>query len=128
MDIAYLAVNHPTVKKVIVCHRNGFSVAPKVVPEPIFLKRFGKPSAGKPPNKPLDTATASLFDTMYVPARLQRGRLLWSYYDKFMKLMFFLVSGTSAGIDQWAGGLRKVEYFADSGKSYSSNVPEATIS
>lgn len=32
-DIAYLAVTHPEVESVVVCHRDGFHFAPKVGPQ-----------------------------------------------------------------------------------------------
>ena len=53
---------------------------------------------------PTDTTVASLFDTAYVHPILRRSSLLWDYYDLFIKNMFFLISGTSAGCDQFAGG------------------------
>jgi dimethylaniline monooxygenase (N-oxide forming) len=103
-DIAYAAVNHPSVSRVILSHKNGFFVAPKITPEPIVFKVWGKPYEGKRPNKPLDTTVASLFDTAYVPAWLQRGELLWGYYDGWIRWIFWMISGSTGGCDQWVGG------------------------
>ncbi|KAB5586235.1 dimethylaniline monooxygenase [Coniochaeta sp. 2T2.1] len=113
MDIAYQAVNHPDVTKVVMCNRDGFLIAPKITPEPIILRTWGKPYPGKRPNKPIDTTIASLFDTMYVPSLLQRGPLLWLFYDRWIKYIFFLIAGTSQGIDQWVGGLPPRRRYAD---------------
>lgn len=55
------------------------------------------------PNKPLDCAIASLLDTAYLHPRLQHSFLPWWAYDCFVKGMFWLISGTTTGIDQWAG-------------------------
>jgi dimethylaniline monooxygenase (N-oxide forming) len=113
MDIGYHAVNHPDVTKVVMCNRDGFLIAPKITPEPIILSTFGKPYPGKRPNKPIDTTIASLFDTMYVPPSIQRGPLLWLYYDRWIKYIFFLIAGTSQGIDQWVGGVPPRRRYAD---------------
>ncbi|KAK4442721.1 hypothetical protein QBC34DRAFT_443918 [Podospora aff. communis PSN243] len=103
-DIAYAAINHPSVSRVILSHKNGFFVAPKVTPEPVILRTWGRPYEGKRPNKPLDTTVASLFDTAYVPAWLQRGGLLWGYYDAWIRWIFWVISGSTGGCDQWVGG------------------------
>lgn len=95
------------------CNRDGFLIAPKITPEPIILSVFGKPYPGKRPNKPIDTTIASLFDTMYVPPSIQRGPLLWLYYDRWLKYIFFLIAGTSQGIDQWVGGVPPRRRYAD---------------
>ncbi|KAH8884910.1 FAD/NAD(P)-binding domain-containing protein [Thozetella sp. PMI_491] len=116
-DIAQLAVTHPHVKRVIMCHRGGFFVAPKIVPWPLLLGRFGRRTVAEGPNKAIDTCTASLFDTAYVHPWLQRSPLLWEYYDKWIKAMFWVISGTTVGLDQWAGGLSWSRRHADSGKS-----------
>ena len=114
MDIGYQAVNHPDVEKVVMCNRDGFMIAPKITPEPVILRVWGKPYPGKRPNKPIDTTIASLFDTMYVPPSIQRGPFLWLYYDRWIKYIFFLIAGTSQGIDQWVGGVPPRRRYADS--------------
>lgn len=112
VDIAHLAVTSPT-KRVIMCHRDGFIHAPKIVPQPV---RAGGRSGGtdpNKPNKPLDCAIASLFDTAYVPAVIQRGPMLWAVYDFFIKNMAWIISGTRAGFDQWVGGAHPDRFHAD---------------
>jgi hypothetical protein len=105
-DIAASAINHPSVARVILSHRNGFFVAPKVTPEPVILRFWGRPYPGKRRNKPLDTTIASLFDTAYVPAPLQRGGLLWAYYRWWVRCIFWAIGGTGDGFDQWVGGVK----------------------
>jgi dimethylaniline monooxygenase (N-oxide forming) len=56
-------------------------------------------------NVPTDTSLVSLFDTAYVHPLLRRSSLLWDYYDQWIKKMFFYISGTQYGLDQWVGGL-----------------------
>lgn len=113
MDIAHLAVTSPT-RRVILCHRDGFISSPKVVPEPYRAGgRSGGPDPARP-SKPLDCATASLFDTAYVPAVIQRGPWLWAVYDAFVTNMAWAISGTRAGFDQWAGGVSPVRLHTDS--------------
>lgn len=113
MDIAHLAITSPT-KRVILCHRDGFISSPKIVPDPY---RAGGRSGGpdpENPNKPLDCATASLFDTAYVPPVIQRGPWLWAVYDAFVTNMAWAISGTRAGFDQWAGGVSPKRLHTDS--------------
>lgn len=117
MDIGAQAVNHPDVQKVVMCSRDGFFIVPKVVPEPVLMRFWGKPYPGKRPNKPIDTTIASLFDTMYVPSILQSGPLLWMYYDLWIKWMFFMIAGTTQGIDQWVGGVPLWRRYTDSCES-----------
>ena len=97
MDMCHLAVTSPT-KSVTLCHRGGFFCAPKIVPWP----RAPSFEAARA-NKPVDSSTASLFDTAYVHPILQRSQLLWFYYDQWIKRMHTLISGTEEGPDQWLG-------------------------
>ena len=113
MDIAHLAITSPT-RRVIMCHRDGFIHAPKIVPQPYRAGgRSGGPDPNKP-NKPLDCAIASLFDTAYLPPIIQRGPLPWAIYDAFIKDMAWVISGTRAGFDQWVGGISRQRFHADS--------------
>lgn len=113
MDIAHLAVTSPT-KRVILSHRDGFISSPKIVPDPYRAGgRSGGPDPSNP-NKPLDCATASLFDTAYVPPVIQQGPWLWAVYDAFVTNMAWAISGTRAGFDQWAGGVSPGRLHTDS--------------
>lgn len=69
-------------------------------------------------NKPTDCAVASLFDTAYVPKVLQNSRLLWEYYDKWIKTTQTMISGTPNGPDQWAGLIPEERRHVDSGTSH----------
>lgn len=102
-DIAALTVTNSRVSRIIMPHRNSFFVAPKVTPEPVIMRLWGRPYEGKRPNKPIDTTVASLFDAAYVPACIQRGRLLRMYYEGWIWAIFWAVTGTSKGYDQWVG-------------------------
>ncbi|KAK0705172.1 hypothetical protein B0H67DRAFT_604088 [Lasiosphaeris hirsuta] len=113
-DIAYFAVNNPGVGRVVMSTRDGFFLAPKVTPEPIILKVWGRPYPGKRPNKPIDTTIASLFDTAYVPPLLQRSMLLWDYYDAWVRGMFAAICGTTGGFDQWVGRVSSQRDHVDS--------------
>ncbi|KAF4344904.1 dimethylaniline monooxygenase 2 [Fusarium beomiforme] len=98
MDLAFLAVTSGA-KTVTLCHRDGFFCAPKIIPIPQIMGR-PKPTT---PNKPVDTSVASLFDTAYVHPKLQKSHLLWTYYDRWIKNMHTMISGTPEGPDQWVG-------------------------
>ena len=111
-DISYLAVTAPATKEVVLCHRRGFMITPKVIPEPVVAGGWGvKEDSGeeaprptkKLQNKPLDCAVAALFDTAYLPGWLQRSGLGWAVHDVWVRVMFWLISGTTAGLDQWVG-------------------------
>lgn len=123
-DAAALAVNHPGVGRVLMCHRDGFFVAPKVVPEPVIFGVFGRPYPGKRPNKAIDTTVASLFDSAYVPPVLQRSNLLWDVYNVWVKGMFATISGTSSGLDQWVGGVSSGRRHIDSCECGRRTFPE----
>lgn len=113
MDLAHLAVTATPGHRVIMSHRDGFAHAPKIVPEPYRAGgRKGGPDPDRP-NKPLDCAVASLFDTAYVPAFIQRGPLQWIPYQLFVKNMAWLISGTRAGFDQWVGGIGRDRFHID---------------
>lgn len=113
MDIAHLAITSPT-KRVILSHRDGFISSPKIVPDPYRAGgRSGGPDPSNP-NKPIDCSTASLFDTAYVPALVQRGPWLWAVYNAFVMNMAWMISGTRAGFDQWVGGVSVQRLHTDS--------------
>ncbi|KAF5024325.1 hypothetical protein F66182_3602 [Fusarium sp. NRRL 66182] len=108
MDLAYLAVTSEA-KSVTLCHRDGFFCAPKIIPVPQVMGR-GEPRC---PNKPVDTSIASLFDTAYVHPKLQSSQLLWTYYDRWIKKMHTLISGTEEGPDQWVGQMTASRKYMD---------------
>ncbi|OLN93288.1 Dimethylaniline monooxygenase [N-oxide-forming] 1 [Colletotrichum chlorophyti] len=98
MDLAHLAVTSEA-REVTMCHKDGFFCALKTIPLPTVMKIW-KPA---PNRKPADTAIASLFDTAYLPERLQHSQLLWDLYDKTLKGLHFISGGTAPGPDQWVG-------------------------
>ena len=130
MDVSYLAVTSPT-QSVTLCHRDGFSIAPKVslflfirmaltiqvIPVPVLFGYFNKSPAAQQ-NVPTDTYVMSLFDTAYVHPILQKSMLIWDYYDLFVKRMTQLISGTMHGHDQWVGGISKERYHVSSSNSF----------
>ncbi|RYP14207.1 hypothetical protein DL765_006527 [Monosporascus sp. GIB2] len=118
-DISFLAVTSPT-NRVVVCHRDGFHLAPKVDPiehyaptleltisqtnpnPKLIFSRPRKPSAR--PQVPIDISRASLFDTAYVHPWLRNSDVLWNYYDLYLRWICWLSWGTTHGHDQWIGG------------------------
>ncbi|KAJ4203784.1 hypothetical protein FSOLCH5_000194 [Fusarium solani] len=66
------------------------------------------------PNKPVDASVASLFDTAYVHPKLQKSQVLWTYYDRWIKRMHWLISGTEEGPDQWVGQMSASRKYIDS--------------
>jgi len=58
------------------------------------------------PGIPIDVSRANLFDTAYLHPILRRNdKLLWDYYNLYIKCLLFISSGTTAGMDQWIGGV-----------------------
>ncbi|KAL5594051.1 hypothetical protein BROUX41_001103 [Berkeleyomyces rouxiae] len=102
LDMAHLSVTSGA-KRTVLSHRSGFFCGPKIIPRPIILSGLFSKPANDPPNKPVDCSVASLFDTAYVPPLLQRSRLMWEYYNLWIKASQTLISGTPNGPDQWAG-------------------------
>ncbi|RYP73771.1 hypothetical protein DL770_007719 [Monosporascus sp. CRB-9-2] len=118
-DVSFLAVTSPT-NRVVVCHRDGFHLAPKVDPmkhhasrleltisqtnpsPKLIFSRPRKPSAR--PQVPIDVSRASLFDTAYVHPWLRNSNILWNYYDLYLRWISWLCWGTAYGHDQWIGG------------------------
>ncbi|KAK3939722.1 hypothetical protein QBC46DRAFT_387095 [Diplogelasinospora grovesii] len=111
MDVAYMAVNSPT-KRIVLSHRDGFLCAPKRVPDPVILPIIGNRPNPDRLNVPVDSSSASLFDTAYVHPRLRDHMILWEYYDFFIKSTLWLVSGTKHGLGQWVGGISDERYHA----------------
>ena len=126
-DIASLAVTNPGVGRVLMCHRGGFFVAPKITPEPVILTIWGIPYPGKRPNKPIDTTIASLFDTAYVPPILQRGQLMWDVYNTWSRWMFTVIAGRPEGFDQWVGAVPPERQHVDSCKIFTIYLLETRI-
>ncbi|CAH0059319.1 unnamed protein product [Clonostachys solani] len=120
MDIGYLAITAPT-RSVSICHRGGFFCAPKVIPVPQIR---GEKVVQTRPNKPSDCSVASLFDTAYTHPTLQRSPLLWLVYDRWVKGMHMLISGTEEGPDQWVGHMSSERKYVDSIFMYVLTWPE----
>ncbi|KAI1204630.1 FAD/NAD(P)-binding domain-containing protein [Annulohypoxylon truncatum] len=104
-DVSLLAVTSPT-KRVVLCHRNGFHLAPKRNPNPrlVFARRRNPLDR---PQVPIDVSRASLFDTIYVHPWLRNSNLLWTYYDYYVRWILWTSWGTTHGTDQWVGGKPK---------------------
>ncbi|KAK3372696.1 hypothetical protein B0H63DRAFT_503725 [Podospora didyma] len=85
--------------RVLLSHRDWFLCAPKRVPDPVILPIMGNKPDPTRLNVPVDSSSASLFDTAY-------------YYDFFIKSTLWLVSGTKHGLGQWIGGISEDRYHA----------------
>lgn len=138
-DVAYLAATHPEVDRVVLCHKDGFHFAPKVCslvllytwtqltradakrnPGPVLLPILGRVPNPAEPGIPIDVSRANLFDTAYVHRILrQKDGLLWEYYRLYIAALLWLSSGTTAGMDQWAGEISPARHHP----SKSNNVP-----
>ncbi|CZR49683.1 uncharacterized protein FPRO_14839 [Fusarium proliferatum ET1] len=101
-DVAYLAVNSPT-KQVLMCHKDGFHFAPKRNPGPVVLPILGRRPSASEPGIPIDVSRANLFDTTYVHQALRNSMILWEYYNYYIKVLLWVCSGTTSGMDQWVG-------------------------
>ncbi|KAK4180451.1 hypothetical protein QBC36DRAFT_355126 [Triangularia setosa] len=111
MDLGYFAMQCPT-KRVLMSHRDGFLCAPKRVPDPVILPILGNKPDPNRLNVPIDSSSASLFDTAYVHRRLRDHMLLWHYYDVFIKSTLWLVGGSKYGMAHWVGGISDKRYHA----------------
>ncbi|KAM7185608.1 hypothetical protein V8F20_011742 [Naviculisporaceae sp. PSN 640] len=111
MDLGFMAVTSPT-KRVLMSHRDGFLCAPKRVPDPVILPIMGNKADPTRLNVPVDSSSASLFDTAYVHPRLRDHMILWQYYDLFIKSTLWLVGGSKYGLAQQVGGISDGRYHA----------------
>ncbi|KAI1654984.1 FAD/NAD(P)-binding domain-containing protein [Daldinia decipiens] len=110
IDIAHLAVTSPT-KRVVLTHRDGFLGAPKIIPNPVWFPIFGRKAKPNRIELPVDVSwQAPLFDSMYLHPLIRDTLFTWNVYDWGVKATNWLVSGTTAGIDQWVGGISKERY------------------
>ncbi|KAK8141382.1 hypothetical protein G3M48_000139 [Beauveria asiatica] len=131
-DVAYLAATHPEVDRVVLCHNDGFHFAPKVRrhppyhcvtpslltqvaakrnPGPVLLPILGRVPNSAEPGIPIDVSRANLFDTAYVHRILrQKDDWLWEYYRLYIAALLWLSSGTTAGMDQWAGEISSARH------------------
>lgn len=73
-------------------------------PGPVVLPVLGRKPDITEPGIPIDVSRANLFDTSYVHPILRRNdTILWEYYNIYIKVLLWLCSGTTAGMDQWVG-------------------------
>lgn len=86
------------------------------VPDPVILPILGNKPDPTHLNVPVDSSSASLFDTAYVHRRLRDHKLLWEYYDFFIKSTLWLVGGSKYGLGQWIGGISDGRYHASKSK------------
>ncbi|KAF4807939.1 Dimethylaniline monooxygenase [N-oxide-forming] 3 [Colletotrichum siamense] len=110
-DLGEITVTTENIKHVVMCHRDGFIVAPKTAPAPVMFGFWGKGQKIK--EKPVDCSIASLFDTAYVPPRLQASQFLWDFYNQQIDVTFSLIGGTLEGWDQLVGGMRRERMHID---------------
>ena len=89
MDISYRAVQ--VASSCAMSIRNGFLSVPTV---------YG--------TLPLDTLIANLFEHCYEQKWIHHMRLRWHFTTIFIRLGFFIATGSSRGFNQWTGGLQQV--------------------
>ncbi|KAH9907717.1 FAD/NAD(P)-binding domain-containing protein [Xylariomycetidae sp. FL2044] len=124
IDVAHMAVTSPT-QRVVLCHRDGFLGAPKVIPNPVWFPIFGRKVDPHRRELPVDVSwQAPLFDSMYLHPLIRDTLMTWNVYDWGVKASNWLVSGTKDGIDQWVGGISK-ERFHVSKLFFNKGAPKA---
>ena len=108
MDIAYMAANSPT-KRVVLCHKNGWVNAPKLLPETDFFPYFSSKPVKRDqyknsPGVPLDVAHSSVFDSSYVHPIIRDSMIPWNFHHYVMAgLAPWVLTGTFGVWDQWVG-------------------------
>ena len=110
-DIAHLAITatSPAVKKVVLCHRDGFLGAPRRIMSVVLFPGLrginvegGDCFAGR---LPIDASTTALFDTMYVHKALRDSMRVWNFYDDAAFGSSWIVTGTENAFENWVGHL-----------------------
>lgn len=100
MDLAYAAVKAGA-KEVFLCTRGGFLSFPKALNNFSFLgATFDSPTP-----LPIDTLITNLFESSYVHRWVAESRLRWFVSDFVIKRVLWVLTGTSAGCNQWVGEL-----------------------
>lgn len=96
------------------------AIAAKRNPGPVLLPILGRVPNPAEPGIPIDVSRANLFDTAYVHRILRRkDDWLWEYYRLYIATLLWLSSGTTAGMDQWAGAISPARHHP----SKSNNAP-----
>jgi len=98
MDVAYESVLSPA-KKVWMGVRTGFLSFPKV------LNNFRVLGATFDGALPIDGLITNLFETAYVHPWVAASHLRWFVSDFVIKRVLYVLTGTQAGCNQWAGEL-----------------------
>lgn len=68
-----------------------------------------KPSPSEP-GIPIDVSRANLFDTTYVHQALRKSMILWEYYHYYIRVLLWVCSGTTSGMDQWVGEISRARH------------------
>ncbi|GAA5932836.1 flavin-containing monooxygenase [Sporobolomyces koalae] len=98
MDLAYESIKAGAAE-VYLCSRGGFLSFPKVLNNFTVL---GRTFDG---NLPIDGLITNLFETTYVHPWVAASHLRWFVSDFMIKRVLWLLTGTQAGCNQWAGEL-----------------------
>lgn len=98
MDVGYESVLSPA-KKVWMGVRGGFLSFPKV------LNNFRVLGSTFDGNLPIDGLITNLFETAYVHPWVAASHLRWFVSDFVIRRVLWVLTGTQAGCNQWAGEL-----------------------
>ncbi|GAA6029258.1 hypothetical protein JCM8097_003591 [Rhodosporidiobolus ruineniae] len=98
MDLAYASIKAGA-EEVVLCTRGGFLSFPKVLNN---FTLFGATFDGK---LPIDGLITNLFESCYVHPWVAASHLRWFVSDFVIKRVLWLLTGTSAGCNQWVGEL-----------------------
>jgi len=102
MDLAYESAKAGA-KEVVLCTRGGFLSFPKALND---FSLFGFKFASKRP-VPIDSLITNLAETAYVHPWIEKSHLRWFVSDFVIKRVLWVLTGTTAGCNQWVGELDK---------------------
>jgi len=100
MDLVYESIKSDC-PEVVLCHRSGWLSIPKVLSD---FRIFGFDFKGA---LPIDGLITNLFETCYVHPWIAASRLRWHMSDMLLQWVLWFLTGTRAGVNQWAGELER---------------------
>ncbi|KPV75634.1 uncharacterized protein RHOBADRAFT_52680 [Rhodotorula graminis WP1] len=98
MDLCYFAIKAGA-EEVVLCSRQGFLSFPKRLEN---FRVFGVTFDG---DLPIDGLITNLFESTYVHPWVAATHFRWFMSDFVIKRVLWLLTGTSAGCNQWVGEL-----------------------
>ncbi|KAM3508945.1 hypothetical protein MY11210_006520 [Beauveria gryllotalpidicola] len=103
-DVAYLAATHPEVDRVVLCHNDGFYFTLKVRRHPPYHCTTPSPLTQVAAKRNPGPVLLPILGR--VPSSAEPGIPIDEYYRLYIAALLWLSSGTTAGMDQWAGEIQ----------------------